>query len=40
MVGGNDLGAPDHVRLGYLTTLEHLNTAFDCLDRVLARVKK
>jgi aspartate aminotransferase len=40
MVGGNDFGAPDHVRLSYATTLENLNTAFDRLDRVLARVEK
>jgi aspartate aminotransferase len=40
IVGGNDFGAPGHVRFSYATSRENLNTAFDRLDRVLARLKR
>jgi aspartate aminotransferase len=40
VVGGNDFGAPEHVRMSYATSRENLNTAFDRLERTLARVKR
>jgi aspartate aminotransferase len=40
IVGGNDFGAPGYVRFSYATSRENLNTAFDRLDRVLARLKR
>jgi len=40
IVGGNDFGAPGHVRFSYATSRANLNTAFDRLDRVLTRLKR
>jgi aspartate aminotransferase len=40
VVGGNDFGAPEHVRLSYATSRENLNNAFDRLERTLAHVKR
>ncbi len=40
LVGGNDFGAPNHVRLSYATSREKLNTAFDRLERTLAHVQR
>jgi aspartate aminotransferase len=40
MVGGNDFGAPDHVRLSYATSRENLNEAFDRIERVIARLQR
>jgi aspartate aminotransferase len=40
IVGGNDFGAADHVRLSYATSLENLNNAFDRMERVLAKLKR
>jgi aspartate aminotransferase len=40
IVGGNDFGASGHVRFSYATSRENLKTAFDRLDRVLARLKR
>lgn len=34
IVGGNDFGAPDHVRLSYATSRESLSRAFDRLERL------
>jgi aspartate aminotransferase len=34
IVGGNDFGAPAHVRLSYATSRENLNRAFDRLDKL------
>jgi aspartate aminotransferase len=39
IVGGNDFGAPEHVRLSYATSRENLNEAFDRLDRLVARLE-
>lgn len=38
VVGGNDFGAPDHVRLSYATSREKLNRAFDRLGRLAAEL--
>jgi aspartate aminotransferase len=38
MVGGNDFGAPEHVRLSYATSRQNLKTAFDWLERFIARL--
>jgi aspartate aminotransferase len=40
LVGGNDFGAPDHVRMSYATSLSNLNTAFDRLEQLLKRVTR
>jgi aspartate aminotransferase len=40
LVGGNDFGAPEHVRLSYATSRENLNEAFDRLERLLAQVSR
>ena len=40
VVGGNDFGAPNHVRISYATSREKLNTAFDRLERTLAHVQR
>jgi aspartate aminotransferase len=40
VVGGNDFGAPEHVRLSYATSRENLNNAFDRLEHTLAHVKR
>jgi aspartate aminotransferase len=39
VVGGNDFGAPDHIRMSYATSRENLNNAFDRLEKTLANVK-
>jgi aspartate aminotransferase len=39
-VGGNDFGAPDHVRMSYATSLANLNEAFDRLERLLKRLRR
>ncbi len=38
VVGGNDFGAPEHVRLSYATSRENLNEAFDRLERLIAQL--
>jgi len=38
LVGGNDFGSPEHVRLSYATSSENLNKAFDRLERLVARL--
>jgi len=40
LVGGNDFGAPHHVRLSYATSIENLNTAFDRIAEMLAKLKR
>ncbi|MBE3602660.1 pyridoxal phosphate-dependent aminotransferase [bacterium] len=40
IVGGNDFGAPHHVRLSYATSIENLNSAFDRIESVIARLKR
>jgi aspartate aminotransferase len=40
LVGGNDFGAPHHVRLSYATSLENLNAAFDRIAAMLAKLKR
>lgn len=40
IVGGNDFGAPHHVRLSYATSIENLNSAFDRIESVVARLKR
>lgn len=40
LVGGNDFGAPDHVRLSYATSVDNLNKAFDRLEAAAAKLKK
>ena len=39
-VGGNDFGAPDHVRISYATSIENLNEAFDRIERAVAKLAK
>jgi aspartate aminotransferase len=39
MVGGNDFGAPDHVRISYATSTENLNEAFDRVERAIAKLR-
>jgi aspartate aminotransferase len=38
LVGGNDFGAPEHVRLSYAASRENLNEAFNRLERLIARL--
>ena len=38
LVGGNDFGAPEHVRLSYATSVENLNAAFDRLAELIVRL--
>jgi len=38
MVGGNDFGAPEHVRISYATSTENLNKAFDRVERAVAKL--
>jgi aspartate aminotransferase len=38
LVGGNDFGAPEHVRLSYATSRDSLNRAFDRMEQLLARL--
>jgi len=40
LVGGNDFGASEHVRLSYATSRENLNEAFDRLERLIARLDR
>ncbi len=40
LVGGNDFGAPDHVRISYATSLENLNESFDRIEKAVARLRK
>jgi aspartate aminotransferase len=40
MVGGNDFGAPNHVRMSYATSRENLNKAFDRMEKTLAGVRR
>jgi aspartate aminotransferase len=40
MVGGNDFGAPEHVRISYATSRENLNEAFARLERFIARLQR
>ncbi|MFZ0890195.1 MAG: pyridoxal phosphate-dependent aminotransferase [Candidatus Binataceae bacterium] len=38
LVGGNDFGAPDHVRISYATSTDNLNRAFDRMEQFLAKL--
>ncbi|HZP45377.1 MAG TPA: pyridoxal phosphate-dependent aminotransferase [Candidatus Binataceae bacterium] len=38
LVGGNDFGAPDHVRISYATSIANLNRAFDRIEGLLKRL--
>jgi aspartate aminotransferase len=38
LVGGNDFGAPEHVRLSYATSRENLNIAFDRLQDLVTQL--
>ncbi|MGH8011371.1 MAG: pyridoxal phosphate-dependent aminotransferase [Candidatus Binataceae bacterium] len=38
-VGGNDFGAPHHVRLSYATSTDNLHQAFDRIERVLTKLR-
>jgi aspartate aminotransferase len=40
LVGGNDFGAPHHVRLSYATSIENLNSAFDRIAAMLAKLRR
>jgi aspartate aminotransferase len=40
LVGGNDFGAPEHVRLSYATSRENLREAFDRLEHLIARLER
>src|SRR5208282_2709567 len=40
LVGGNDFGAPNHVRLSYATSTKNLNEAFDRIERAVAKLKR
>jgi len=40
LVGGNDFGAPNHIRMSYATSLDNLNEAFDRIEKLLKRLKK
>src|SRR5271154_1493706 len=40
LVGGNDFGAPHHVRLSYATSIENLNAAFDRIAAMLAKLTR
>jgi len=40
LVGGNDFGAPDHVRLSYATSADNLNKAFDRIGQLTTRLIK
>jgi aspartate aminotransferase len=39
LVGGNDFGAPNHVRISYATSVENLNKAFDRIEKAVANLK-
>jgi aspartate aminotransferase len=34
-VGGNDFGAPNHIRISYATSLAKLKEAFDRIERAI-----
>jgi aspartate aminotransferase len=38
LVGGNDFGAPDHVRISYATSMANLREAFDRIERVVRKM--
>jgi aspartate aminotransferase len=40
VVGGNDFGASDHVRLSYATSVENLDKAFDRIEQAVTKLKK
>lgn len=40
LVGGNDFGAPHHVRLSYATSIENLTAAFDRIAAMLAKLQR
>jgi aspartate aminotransferase len=40
LVGGNDFGAPSHVRLSYATSRENLNEAFNRIEHLLVRLRR
>ncbi len=40
IVGGNDFGAPHHVRLSYAASIDNLNAAFDRIAEVIAKLKR
>jgi aspartate aminotransferase len=40
LVGGNDFGAPEHVRLSYATSRDNLNEAFDRLEGLIAQLDR
>ena len=40
LVGGNDFGAPHHVRLSYATSMENLNSAFDRIAAMLSKLTR
>jgi aspartate aminotransferase len=38
LVGGNDFGAPEHVRISYATSMANLQEAFDRIERVVSKL--
>ena len=38
LVGGNDFGAPEHVRISYATSMANLREAFDRIERVVRKM--
>ncbi len=38
LVGGNDFGAPQHVRISYATSMANLSEAFNRIERVVRRM--
>jgi aspartate aminotransferase len=38
LVGGNDFGAPEHVRISYATSMANLSEAFDRIERVVQKM--
>jgi len=40
LVGGNEFGAPNHVRISYATSVENLNRAFDRIEGAVAKLKR
>jgi aspartate aminotransferase len=40
VVGGNDFGAPDHIRISYATSIDNLNRAFDRIAQFLPRLEE
>ncbi|HEY6417500.1 MAG TPA: pyridoxal phosphate-dependent aminotransferase [Candidatus Binataceae bacterium] len=39
-VGGNDFGAPTHIRISYATSRENLNKAFDRIEAAVRKLKR